>query len=126
MWTIRECEVFLKHCPSKRDRAFLSMALDTSSRPHELLNLRIDDIQFRISTDGSKQYAETTINGKTGQRTVPLINSIPYIKEWFLDHPFGKNKNYWISISQRKASVGKKCFVARLLKSLILLSILSK
>ncbi len=57
------------------------MALDTSDRPHELLNLRIEDIQFRISTDGSRQYAETTINGKTGQRMVPLINSIPHIKE---------------------------------------------
>ena len=90
MWTIRECEV-LKHCPSKRDRAFLSMAFSTSlCRPHELLNLKIEDIQFRISTDGSKQYAETTINGKTGQRIVPLINSTAYFKEWLLDHPFGK------------------------------------
>jgi integrase len=70
LWTVRECEIFLKHCPSKRDRAFLSMAPDTSCRPHELLNLKIEDIQFRISTDGLKQYAETTINGKTGQRTV--------------------------------------------------------
>ncbi len=84
LWTIRECEVFLKHCPSKRDRAFLSMVLDTSARPHELLNLTIQDIQFKISTDGLKQYAEITINGKTGQRTVPLINSIPYVKEWLL------------------------------------------
>jgi integrase len=116
LWTIRECEVFLKHCPSKRDRAFLSMALDTSCRPHELLNLKIEDIQFRISTDGSKQYAETTINGKTGQRTVPLINSIPYIKEWLQDHPFGKNKNYWIFISQGKTSVGKKLTRDGLLK----------
>ncbi len=116
LWTIRECEVFLKHCPSKRDRAFLSMALDTSCRPHELLNLKIEDIQFRISVDGSKQYAETTINGKTGQRTVPLINSIPYIKEWLLDHPYGSNKNYWIFVSQGKASIGKKLTRDGLLK----------
>jgi integrase len=81
LWTIKECEIFLKHCPSKRDRAFLSMALDTSARPHEILSLKIEDIQFRISTDGLKQYAETTINGKTGQRTVPLINSIPYMNK---------------------------------------------
>jgi integrase len=116
LWTIRECEVFLKHYPSKRDRAFLSMALDTSCRPHELLNLRIEDIRFRISDDGSKQYAETTINGKTGQRTVTLINSIPFIKEWVLDHPFGKNKNYWIFISQGKTSLGKKLTRDDLLK----------
>ena len=116
LWTIRECEVFLKHCPSKRDRAFLSMALDTSCRPHELLNLKIEDIQFRVSTDGSKQYAETTINGKTGQRTVPLINSIPYIKEWLLENPFASNKNYWIFISLGKTSMGKKLTRDGLLK----------
>ncbi len=92
------------------------MVLDTSARPHELLNLRIEDIQFKISTDDSKQYAEITINGKTGQRTVPLINSIPYVKEWLLDHPFGKNKNYWIFISQGKASNGKKLTRDGLLK----------
>jgi len=116
LWTFRECEVFLKHCPSKRDRAFLSMVLDTSCRPHELLNLKIEDIQFKITTDGSKQYAEITINGKTGQRTVPIIHSIPYVKEWLLDHPFGKNKNYWIFISQGKASMGKKLTRDGLLK----------
>ena len=116
LWTSRECEVFLEHCPSKRDRAFLSMAMDTSCRPHELLNLKIEDIQFKRSSNGSKQYAETTINGKTGQRTVPLINSIPYIKEWLLDHPFGKNKKYWIFISQGKNSFGKKLTRDGLLK----------
>jgi len=28
-----------------------------------------------------RQYAEVLVNGKTGSRTVPLINSIPYLKE---------------------------------------------
>ncbi len=116
LWTARECEVFLKYLPSKRDRAFLSMALDTSCSPHELLDLKIEDIPFKISTDGSKQYAEVTINGKTGQRTVPLINSIPYIKEWLLDHHFNANKKHWIFISQGKTLIGKKLTRDGLLK----------
>jgi site-specific recombinase XerD len=70
LWTQRECEIFLKYCPFKRDKAFLAMAMDTSARPHELLNLKINDIKFKTSSDGSKHYAEITINGKTGQRTV--------------------------------------------------------
>jgi integrase len=81
LWTQRECDVFLKYCPSKRDKAYLSMALDTSCRPSELLNLRVEDIKFKSNSNGTKQYAEITINGKTGQRTVPLINSLPYIKD---------------------------------------------
>jgi hypothetical protein len=70
------------------------MAMDTSARPHELLNLRIEDLKFKTSSDGSKQYAEITINGKTGQRTVPHINSLPYIKEWILNPPLANDKRY--------------------------------
>lgn len=40
----RNNEIFLKYCPSKRDRCFHAMAIDTSCRPHELLNLKIKDI----------------------------------------------------------------------------------
>ena len=57
LWTSRECEIFLKYCPSKRDRAYLSMAIDTSCRPSELLNLRIEDIEIKLTSDRSKQYA---------------------------------------------------------------------
>src|SRR5919108_187725 len=31
------------------------------------------------------QYAEVFVNGKTGSRPLPLINSIPYVKD-YLDH----------------------------------------
>jgi len=116
LWTARESEVFLKYTPSKRDRAFFAMAMDTSARPHELLNLKIEDLKFKTSSDGSKQYAEITINGKTGQRTVPLINSLPYIKEWILDHPLSNDKKYWIFISEGKASFGNKLTRDGLLK----------
>ena len=34
---------------------------------------------------GNYQYVETVVNGKTGTRPLPLINSIPYLKD-YLDH----------------------------------------
>lgn len=74
------------------------MAIDTSARPHELLNLRIKDIKFKISSEGI-QYAEVTVNGKTGNRTLPLIDSIPYLKEWLLAHPYGDRQDAWLFIS---------------------------
>jgi integrase len=116
LWTSRECEVFLKYCPSKRDKAFFSMAIDTSCRPSELLSLRIDDIKYKSTTDGSKQYAEITINGKTGQRTVPLIYSLPYLKEWILKHPASNNPSDWLFVSEGKTSYGKKITRDGLLK----------
>ncbi len=32
-------------------------------------------------TSGDYQYAEITVNGKTGTRTIPLFSCIPYLKE---------------------------------------------
>ena len=81
LWTQRDNEIFLKYCPSKRDKAFHSMAIDTSARPHELLGLKIKDIHFKVSPRGI-QYAEVLVSGKTKTRTVPLLSSLPYIKEW--------------------------------------------
>jgi hypothetical protein len=46
IWTDEDHALFLKYCPSKRDKAFHAMANDTSARPHELLNLKIKDIKF--------------------------------------------------------------------------------
>ncbi len=98
MWTTEEHSIFLKYCPSIRDKCYHSMTLDTSARPHELLNLKIKDVKFKVSSEGI-QYAEITVNGKTGSRTLPLIDSIPYIKEWILNHPEGQNLDSWLFVS---------------------------
>ena len=100
LWDAREHAIFLKYCPSKRDRCYHAMANDMSARPHEILNLRIKDIIFKVTEDGV-QFAEVLITGgKTKSRTLPLIDSIPYLKDWIHDHPTGTNsipKSYlWI------------------------------
>jgi integrase len=47
MWTSEDDLLFLKYCPSKRMKCFHMMAKDTSCRPHELLKLRIKDVNFK-------------------------------------------------------------------------------
>jgi len=89
MWTQEDDLLFLKYCPSKRDKCYHMMARDLSTRPHEILKLKIRDVVFKMA--GQTQYAEVLVNGKTGQRAVPLINSIPYLKEWMNDHPQSSN-----------------------------------
>jgi integrase/recombinase XerD len=63
---------------------------DTSCRPHEIVKLKIRDIFFK--TVGSNQYAEALVNGKTGSRPIPLIDSIPYLKD-YLDHEHPQPSN---------------------------------
>jgi integrase len=96
LWTGEEHEIFLKYCPNKRDKCYHAMANDTSARPHELLKLRIKDIIFKTS-DGI-QYAEIQVSGKTRPRTLPLINSIPYVKDWLREHPTSDNQDSWLFI----------------------------
>ena len=80
LWTTEDDLLFLKYCPSKRMKCFHAMSRDTSCRPHELLKLRIRDVVFKSIDD--RQYAEVLVNGKTGSRHIPLINSLPYIKDY--------------------------------------------
>ncbi len=103
IWNERDMSLFLKYCPNKRDRCYYAMAFDMSARPHEILSLRIKDIKFCV-TDNNKQYVEVKIpDGKTGSRVTVLIDSIPYLKEWLLEHPHYSNPDAFIFIIKNGA-----------------------
>jgi integrase len=92
LWTQQDDLLFLKYCPSSRDRLYHSLSRDTSCRPHEILKLKIRDIAFK--TTGNYQYAEALVNGKTGSRPILLIDSIPYLKDYLEhEHPQSTNPN---------------------------------
>ena len=107
LWTPQDDLLFLKYVTNKRDRCYHTMSRDLSARPHEILGLRINDVVFKI-VDGGKQYAEVLVNGKTGSRHIPLIQSIPYIKDWLSDHPSRNNPNSPIFVSLNNHSNGRK------------------
>jgi integrase-like protein/zinc ribbon protein len=104
LWTQEEDAIFLKYCEDFRLKCLHTMARDTSGRPHELLKLRVGDITWQ--TSGTIQYAEVTIgkSGKTLPRTVPLINSIPFVKDWIRVHPTGTNRNSFLFPSFERQS----------------------
>ena len=66
LWTQEDDQLFLKYCPSKRERCYHMISRDTGCRPHEILGLRIKDVVFKMAND--RQYAEVLVNGKTGSR----------------------------------------------------------
>jgi integrase/recombinase XerD len=92
MWTAQDDLIFLRYCPSKRMKCYHTMSRDLSARPSEILNLRIKDITWKRI--GDKQYAEASVNGKTGTRSLLMIDSIPYLKEYInSEHPQPTNPN---------------------------------
>ncbi|MDW0232428.1 MAG: tyrosine-type recombinase/integrase, partial [Nitrososphaeraceae archaeon] len=99
MWSQEDDLLFLKYCPSKRDRCFHMMSRDTSCRPSEILKLKIKDVVFKMADN--RQYAEILVNGKTGTRSIPLINSIPWVKDMLDSHPQKNNPNAYLIYSER-------------------------
>ena len=83
LWTAEDDLLFLKYCHSIREKCYHAISRDLSCRPSEILKLKIKDLAFK--TINSSQYVEIVVNGKTGTRPIPLINSIPYLKD-YLDH----------------------------------------
>lgn len=47
LWTTEDDLLFLKWCPSKRDRCYHAISRDLSARPHEILGLKIKYILFK-------------------------------------------------------------------------------
>jgi integrase len=101
LWTQDDDILFLKYCSSKRDRCYHTVSRDLSCRPDELLKLKIKDVVFKIAENG-QQYAEIVLNGKTGTRPIPLINSIPYVKDWLDSHPLGRQPNAYLICSEKR------------------------
>jgi integrase len=108
IWTNKDHALFLKYCPEKRDKCYHAMANDISCRPHELLSLKLNDIKFKVSSTGT-QYAEVHIlQNNTKPITLPLIFSIPYVKDWIDSHPIANNPNAFLFISLEDSNFGKQ------------------
>jgi len=112
LWTAEDDLLFLKYCPSKVDRCYHAISRDLSCRPHEILSLKIKDISFKIA--GNFQYAEVLVNGKTGTRPIPLISSIPYVKDWLDSHPQRGNSNAFLIASLSDRNFGMQITVGGL------------
>jgi integrase/recombinase XerD len=107
LWSQEDDLLFLKWVTNRRDRCYHTMARDLSARPHEILNLKIKDVIFKTAGNGY-QYAEVLVNGKTGSRHIPLIQSIPYIKDWLSNHPSRNNPKSPLFVSLDSHSMGRR------------------
>ena len=111
LWSKEEDLLFLRYCPSKRDKCYHAISRDSSARPHEILGIKIREIHFKLTSD-QKQYAEIHINGKTGTRSIPLFDSLPYLKDWINAHPQPGNPGALLIPSLSHRSFGRKMTVS--------------
>lgn len=65
----------------ERDAAAIALQFDAGLRGGEFQDLTLSDI-----TDHDHGL-QVTVNGKQGRRTVLLIPSVPYVRDWLDEHP---------------------------------------
>jgi len=87
-----------------RDKAFISLLYESGARIGEMLSLKIKNVTF------GEQVSAILVNGKTGQRRIPIIKSVPYLKAWLEIHPFKDNSSslVWVKNSEVKGTLRKQ------------------
>lgn len=90
-----ELDNLRRACDNPRDRALVETAYEGAFRPHELLSLTKSMVAF--DEYGAKISLQT---GKTGPRSVRVVNAAPLLAEWIAQHPVkGKDAHLWIDMS---------------------------
>jgi integrase len=81
---------------NSRDAALLAVAFDAGARSGELQDLTVGDVS------DSKYGLTIFVDGKTGQRSVNLIPSVPMLQRWLSDHPAPEDPNapLWSKLSK--------------------------
>ncbi|WP_167880899.1 site-specific integrase [Methanococcoides sp. AM1] len=94
----KDIKKLLAACKTQRDRTIIAILYDSAARIEELIRLNVGDVVF-------DQYgAAITVNGKTGERRIRLINAEPEIKLWLNQHPYRDNPDKPLFVVERKTN----------------------
>jgi len=79
-----------------RDAALFAVAFDSGARSGELRDLTVGDVSDH------EHGLMIRVDGKTGQRSVSLVPSVPYLQRWINDHPEPDNPSapLWSKLSK--------------------------
>lgn len=94
--TDQDAEKLIENALNPRDKCLISILHETGARIGELIDLSIGSIEDR------EHGYKIVVDGKTGSRRIPIIESIPYLNEWLNEHPNRENKNapLWVNIGE--------------------------
>jgi integrase len=104
-----EIKKMIEAANNPRDRALISVLWEGGCRAGELLSMRVKHVTF------NNDITRITIQGKTGMRRIPLIDSTPYLAEWIENHPFKNDPDasLWLSIGTVNRNQSLEYFALR-------------
>lgn len=99
-------------CRTPLERAFLGVLHNSGARIAEMLNIRIRDYERK------GKHALLRVDGKTGERRIPILQAIPALEEWLRIHPDHDNPGAYIWVSMSERHYGKPLAYLGVLKLL--------
>jgi len=99
--TRKECLDLITNARYSRDKALISMLVETGARIGEIGNLRIKDIEYR---DNPPMYI-LKLKGKTGERENSIQIYFKQLNEWLSEHPLKDREDFrdcplWVNIDR--------------------------
>ena len=85
--TPEEIRRIVDACNNQRDRALIFTGYESGARAGELLSLRLRDVAL------DRYGAIVIVKGKTGERRIRLVQSVPDLQLWLNIHPVRDNKD---------------------------------
>jgi integrase/ribosomal protein L40E len=86
----------LAECTTQRDRALVTLLWDSACRLDEVMHLQIGHVQF-------DQYgAVIIVKGKTGERRLRLVDSVPDLQAWVNIHPLKDKADAPLFVTTRR------------------------
>lgn len=105
----------LQVCVNERDQCLIAILWDTGARIGELIDLKIKDVVFKENMAYVSIYAPKTSEA----RTVPIIESVPYITKWIEKHPNRKDNEYiFVNVGKKSGQVLSHGGVSRILEKI--------
>ena len=93
--TEEDIEKQIDAAKNPRDKAFIAVLYETGARIGEIIDLTVGDVEDR------QHGKKVTIDGKTGARQLPLVESVPHLNMWLNAHPNPeKDAPLWCKIQQ--------------------------
>jgi len=92
-----DVEKLVNAAVNPRDKALISVLYESGCRIGEILSLKIKNVEFDANG------AVLIVTGKTGQRRVRLIHSVPRLVAWLEHHPENRDPEVflWVSVGSK-------------------------
>ncbi len=97
-----EIEALVKTAENVKHKAIIAVLYEGALRASELCSLRMKDLEF------TEFGFRVRVAGKTGVRTIPLVNSAPYIRNWLQVHPDPGDPNAPLFPGKGKRPLGRQ------------------